>query len=249
MNVLTVADIAIKTMTSREIAELTGKEHKHVLADVRKMLDDLGKAAADFSATAQIPGPNGSTRTVEVFHLPKRETLILVSGYSVAMRARIIDRWQELEAAAAPNRDAMEALNDPSFLRQTLLTYSQKLIEANTQVAELTPKAAALDRIATRSEGAMNMTNAAKTLQVPPQQFIRWLAANDWIYRRAGGSEWIAYQDRLKSGVLEHKTATVECTDGSERVCTQVLVTAKGLATLSKRFSGPSNDPQAFLKA
>jgi phage regulator Rha-like protein len=84
------------------IAELTGKEHKNVLADIRKMLDELGKAAADFSAVAQVPGPNGSNRQVEVYNLPKRETLILVSGYSVAMRAKIIDRWQELEAGVQP---------------------------------------------------------------------------------------------------------------------------------------------------
>lgn len=85
-------------MSSREIAELTGKEHKNVLADIRKMLAELGKAAAEFSATAKIAGPNGSTRTVDVLKLPKRETLILVSGYNVQMRAKIIDRWQELEA-------------------------------------------------------------------------------------------------------------------------------------------------------
>ena len=89
------------TMSSREIAELTGKEHKNVLADIRQMLGELGLAAAGFSAAAQVPGPNRSTRTIEVINLPKRETLILVSGYSVTMRARIIDRWQELEAQAA----------------------------------------------------------------------------------------------------------------------------------------------------
>lgn len=90
------------TMSSREIAELTGKQHKHVLDDIRKMFEELGLAAADFSATANIAGPNGSTRSIEIFKLPKRESLILVSGYSTVMRARIIDRWQDLERVGAP---------------------------------------------------------------------------------------------------------------------------------------------------
>lgn len=99
------------TMSSREIAELTDKEHKNVLADIRKMLTELGKAAAEFSATAQVAGPNGSIRAIEVFELPKRETLVLVSGYSLTLRARIIDRWQELEDAST--RPALPNFNDP----------------------------------------------------------------------------------------------------------------------------------------
>ncbi|WFC63661.1 hypothetical protein EWH21_18695 [Pseudomonas sp. REST10] len=103
MNALTALNTnATLTMSSREIAELTGKEHKNVLADIRKMLGELGEAAADFSATAQVPGPNNSVRTVEVFNLPKDLTITLVSGYNVQMRYAITKRWMELEAQQAP---------------------------------------------------------------------------------------------------------------------------------------------------
>ncbi|MGD7309351.1 Rha family transcriptional regulator, partial [Ralstonia pseudosolanacearum] len=39
-----------QTMSSREIAELTGKEHKNVLADIRKMLSEIQSAekSADY---------------------------------------------------------------------------------------------------------------------------------------------------------------------------------------------------------
>lgn len=85
------------TMSSREIADLTGKQHKDVLYGVRAMLAELGKTSAEFSADL----PDSYGRMQPAYALPKRETLILVSGYSVELRARIIDRWQELEAKAA----------------------------------------------------------------------------------------------------------------------------------------------------
>jgi phage regulator Rha-like protein len=51
-------------MSSREIAELTGKLHKNMLADIRETLEALDLAAADFSATALVDGPNNSKRSV-----------------------------------------------------------------------------------------------------------------------------------------------------------------------------------------
>lgn len=98
MSNITVNGASVRTMTSREIAELTGKEHKNVLADIRKMFEELGLTSADFSADL----PDAYGRLQPAFRLPKRECLILVSGYSVQMRARIIDRWQELEARTSP---------------------------------------------------------------------------------------------------------------------------------------------------
>lgn len=85
------------TMSSLEIAGLASKRHKNVLADIRKMVSELGLNWADFSA--EYKDPTG--RTLVCARLPKRETMILVTGYSVELRARIIDRWQELESLIA----------------------------------------------------------------------------------------------------------------------------------------------------
>lgn len=92
-----IISATVRTMTSREIAELAGKQHKDVLHDIRKMLEDLGLTSADFSADL----PDAYGRLQPAFRLPKRECLILISGYSVQMRARIIDRWEALESGAA----------------------------------------------------------------------------------------------------------------------------------------------------
>ena len=96
------------TMSSREIAQLTGKDHRHVLADIRKMFEELGETSAGFSADL----PDAYGRPQPAFKLPKRETLILVSGYNVGMRAKIIDRWQELEARATLTHSAGGVLRD-----------------------------------------------------------------------------------------------------------------------------------------
>lgn len=103
------------TMSSLEIAGLTVKAHKNVLADIRKMLDTLGIQRADFSA--RYLDAKGEAR--ECFNLPRRETMILVSGYSVQMRAAIIDRWQQLEAALAGPAVAALPADVAEYIRRT----------------------------------------------------------------------------------------------------------------------------------
>lgn len=85
----------VVTMSSREIAELCDKQHKDVLRDIRKSLESLEIDSAQFCAQYK----DSTGRMLPCFNLPKRETLIVVSGYSVELRAKIIDRWMELEAA------------------------------------------------------------------------------------------------------------------------------------------------------
>lgn len=88
----------VLTMDSREIAEMTGKEHRKVCRDIEEQLGQLEGGVARFGHT-YIHEQNG--QEYPCFKLPKRECLILVSGYSIELRAAIIDRWAELESKDA----------------------------------------------------------------------------------------------------------------------------------------------------
>ena len=106
MNELAIFDK--ERMSSLEIAQRTGKRHDNVLADIKKMLEELYpeggalKFQGSYLTEQNKPQP--------CFNLPKRECIILASGYSVNLRASIIDRWQELEDAEAQRQQAALAL-------------------------------------------------------------------------------------------------------------------------------------------
>lgn len=123
-------------------------------------------------------------------------------------------------------------LSNPAVLRNALLNYTEKVIELEGKIEEMKPDCDAFARIAV-SEGSMSLTDAAKALQVQPKAFIACLSVEKWIYKRLGTS-WIAYQDKIQQGLLEHKVTVVQRDDGSEKSVHQVRVTPKGIARLSK---------------
>lgn len=88
----------IPTMSSREIAELTGKQHKDVIRDIRVMLDALQKDGADLRHVREDKDARGYTA---MFHLDRELTDTLLTGYSVPMRRKVVARWHELEAKVA----------------------------------------------------------------------------------------------------------------------------------------------------
>jgi len=118
---------------------------------------------------------------------------------------------------------------------QTLPEALRLAADAMEQVEALKPKAVALDRIAS-SDGSFCVSDAAKSLQVSPKILFNWLSANKWIYRRVGHGGWLAYQDKIQRGQLEHKVATFSRGDGSEKVSEQVRVTSTGLAWLAENM-------------
>jgi len=221
-----------KTMSSIELVKIINDMREDGQAELRrdhfmtKVLKVLGEEVALNFRGIYL---DAYKREKPCFNLPKRECNLMVMSESYKVQAAVYDKLAEFEAQPALNPANLSRLQ----LIQLALEAEQELQEAKQEIAVLEPKAQALDRIATESEGALNITNSAKTLQLQPKKLISWMQANKWIYKRAGGKSWVAYQDKIQSGVLEHKITTVLRGDGTEKMAEQVLVTAKGLTKLS----------------
>jgi len=94
------------TMTSREIAELTGKRHDHVLRDIKTMLSQVHDLQDNPEMGYEvIQGVtfefDSHTKRLSTISLDKDHTLTLLTGYDAKARFKVIRRWQELEVAAA----------------------------------------------------------------------------------------------------------------------------------------------------
>lgn len=219
-----IASGAKRTMTSREIAELTGKEHKNVLADIRVMLDDLGLTSAEFSADL----PDSYGRMQPGFSLPKRECLILVSGYSVAMRARIIDRWQELEARNTPV--ALPNFADPVAAARAWADATESKIKAETALALAAPKVEMVDRYMDAT-GTQTFRQVAKLLQAKEPAFRAFLAARQIMYQIGG--TWTPYAEHLDAGRFVVKTGSAD----NGHAFSAARFTPKGVAWVSGLWS------------
>ena len=122
------------TMSSLEIAELTGKQHAHVLRDIRAILGQ-GVSESNFGLSSyKQPQPKGGFKEVSCYQLTKKGCLILASGYDAKLREKIIDRWEELET-----KERNGGFQVPTSFKEALLLAArqQEQIEEQRKQIEL----------------------------------------------------------------------------------------------------------------
>lgn len=231
MNPIAAMQGCAATMTSREIAELTGKEHRNILRDARAMLIELHGEGGVLSFEQAYRDPQNGQAYPELA-LPKRETLILVSGYSVQMRAKIIDRWQELEQAGAPivPRTLAQALR--------LAADQAEKIEAQAAVIERQrPAVEFVDRYV-EAKSAKGLREVSKILGLKEREFIATLQADGIIFKQ--GNYWLPKATYHHAGYFEVKTG-----EANGHAYSQMRFTPAGIAWIAKRFSDTPDSPGA----
>lgn len=210
---------ATLTMTSREIAELVESRHDNV----KRTIETLAEKGV-------IPFPQSEEkatagRPVVQYLLDKRSSLIVVAQLCPEFTARIVDRWQQLEAERA----------QPSFELPT--TFSAALRLAAEQAEQIERQQAALALAAPKVEfvdryvdstGLKSFRQVAKLLQANEARFRDFLKDKRIMYKLGG--EWVAHQQHIDAGRFQVKAGTSEVSGHAFNSC---RFTPKGVSWIA----------------
>ncbi|HDX4964889.1 TPA: Rha family transcriptional regulator [Escherichia coli] len=224
----------VLTMSSREIAYLTGKKHLNVCRDIRVMLSALlGGKPDDYIRKSDLSYVTNQSVICNQYDknnpnsweylLDRRYTEILITGYDIKRRTAVIDRWFELEKRVQQNTPAIpQTLSEALRLAADLAEEKERLALVNKQLA---PKAAVCDAIV-KNDMHRTASEVGKALGMSAIKLNRKLEAvgvYDLRCRRRVFSQWF-----IDKGYGEMKLTF----DGYE----QALFTAKGQAWITKLF-------------
>ena len=110
-----------QTMSSFEIAQITGKQHSHVMRDIRELNKVYEKLhQSKIGCMLKITElPNGAKRKDPYFELTKMQTWDLLTGYNAELRIKVNRRWAELEAKQQYNFPAPKVFNQVKCIHYT----------------------------------------------------------------------------------------------------------------------------------
>lgn len=268
-----------QTMSSIEIADATGKQHAHVMRDVRKLIDKINQSTSGLVIPDNIKddyhrgdrtqykhlseksqnilldfcfNKTGDKYIIEestysdakgekrsMYILNKKACFLLASGYDVVLRAKIIDRWEELEAKERVSTTTLPNFSNPAeAARAWAEQYEQRQIEskradeAEAQVLSLTheietmqPKVSYYDTILANKSTVLT-TQIAQDYGMSAIVFNRTL--NEISIQRKVNGQWILYAPYLSMGYVQSKPVTITHQDGHQSVKYNTEWTQKG---------------------
>ncbi|WP_460160734.1 phage antirepressor KilAC domain-containing protein [Pseudomonas sp. S2_B10] len=228
--------MSCSTMSSREIADLTGKRHPDVKRDIQAMAKDLMEDVSNF-ARIYLDGMN---RQQTEYFLDREHTDCLLTGYSAAMRMAVIHRWHQLEGGAVRVIATLPDFSDPVAAarawadqveqKRVVEQVRQQLTKVNheleVKVEQDAPKVAFHDMV-TVSHKTYNAAQAAKIIGTGRTRLLQFMRQKGWVTR---SNE--PYQAKIEAGLLDVKLGTFEHPlDGTVPTCS-TLITGKGLTKL-----------------
>ena len=212
-------------MTSLEIAELTGKQHKNVMQAIRNMEPAWEKVRGLkfqlLQKTYQLP--NGGTKMTPYYQLTKTECLYIATKFNDEARAKLVLRWEMLE-----QEEVRRKMSDVRCLPEP-----KKILALADQIT-----AKALKELNADAEDTLTATQVAKTFNMTVWDFNAVLCDMGIQYRCGG--RWNLSDDLQGRGLTELRTHVSYSLKGEKKIRTYMTWTMQGLHFLNAKLGYPN---------
>ncbi|WP_312456991.1 phage antirepressor KilAC domain-containing protein [Pseudescherichia sp.] len=209
------------TMSSREIAALTGITH----GEVKRIVKSL-ETAQRLSEPVRVAMFERDGESYQEFLLNKRDSLLAVARLSPGFTAAALDRWQERE-----NKTALPDFTNPAAAARAWAEQYEQRQRAEQQLALSVPKAEFFDRFV-EVQDSLGFRQLCKMLKVKEPEFRQFLLERNIMYRVNGTlTPQLHHQQAgyftLRSGVGEN-----------QHTFSQARFTAKGVKWVAGLWAG-----------
>lgn len=198
-------------MSSLEISELVESRHDKVKQSIERL---SARGVIQLPPVGEVKNHLG--QTVSVYLVGKRDSYIVVAQLSPEFTARLVDRWQELEAGSQLPTDYLSALK-----ALTAEVEQRQVLE--TQLAIAAPKAQFVDSYV-KAAGSLGFRETCKLLHIKENAFRQFLLDHDIMY--VLGGKLTPYAQHIDAGRFTVKTGENQ-TNG--HAFTQTKFTPKGI--------------------
>ena len=208
-------------MTSLEIAELTGKQHKNVMQAIRNMEPGWEKVAGLKFQLGSYKDLNGQLRPC--YQLTKTECLYIATKFNDEARAKLVLRWEELEMA-----DRRRKMSEVRYLPspQKILALADEIIGEGLRLVNAD------------AEDTLTATQVAKTFNMTVFDFNHVLSDMGIQYRRHG--RWNISDDLADRDLVRLRTHISYSLKGEKKVKVYMTWTLQGLRYLNSKLGYPN---------
>ena len=220
-------------MTSLEIAELTGKQHFHVMEAIRKMEPAWVKVAASNFRLGTYKDANGQLRPC--YSLTKTECLYIATKFNDEARAKLVLRWEELEQARAQEQQALSypLRNAQQEMQPLCLPEPKKILALADEII-----GEGLQLLNEEAEDTLTATQVAKTFNMSVYDFNAILSDMGIQYRRDG--RWNISDDLAGRDLVRLRTYISYSLKGKKKERTYMTWTVQGLHYLNSKLGYPN---------
>lgn len=242
-----------ETMTSLDIAEVTGMRHADVMRSIRNMEEAWVKVSErNFALSSYKQAqPNGGYKDVPCYVLNKTECLYVATKFNDEARAKLILRWEELEIKQCEQYQVPQSFAEALMLaakqqqkieeqQKQLEASSKEIVELNGAISEMQPKVTYVDKILSSNE-TVTTTQIAQDYGQSAKAF-NVLLRNFGIQHKVG-SQWILYAKYLPYGYVQSDTVPIVHRNGTNGSVMHTKWTQKGRLFLYEELKKHGNLP------